>query len=483
MATREDIESQKEAIKSSQAADKQKSDTYKNQVNKYLDYEMSKRFTSGLGGITGGILGDSTDTIVKGLDYQESLLPPATANASSSSKISDANPMTSSIPNNISSSISMKSMLSGMPGFPQYDFGPMDRMAKEAGEKSESLGKKQQAFEASDKEIFAQKTKLLQKESNLNNDAFTQYVSSSDKAKGQLEALNSKYPVLNQADIINNMSIGEKVTTGAIMLLGSLGGAPLEKNPAWQVFNNNLNEAVQKQAAQYDRAKQEVLQSQFFNDKTFSAKKAFIDSDYKIKDQMLQNNENMVKAQAFHTSDNDIKRDALMATDQIKYQRSAMKYNMDAKQFEFSMLQKQMEATKQANMGSRTTFFNDIQADFDPKADGNLGKWNLKKSPDPVWGLTNLKDKQPEVGEGINKIQSKMAYLDDLRNIIAHGSSSEYNDRLKQGEKEGFNFAPQSWYSNKAKGMAAVNEEMGNQVSQYKQFKLSNFAASPAMGK
>lgn len=209
--------------------------------------------------------------------------------------------------------------------------GTYDKFAKESGEKTRLQGEREQselkALTDAETGLLPKQQAVLEGQLTMLNDKYTDYLQAEKGSKEELDKVAMKYPVLSRADVISNMSAGEKVFTGLMAVLGSLGNTPPDKNPALAVFNKQVDDAVAKNKQNYDRARQDVLQKHLWDNDDFEVFQRKVTSQNAMTNNIFNNGIALAKAKSMIKGQEERNLDAKISADALRVGQQANMLN------------------------------------------------------------------------------------------------------------------------------------------------------------
>lgn len=145
----------------------------------------------------------------------------------------------------------------------------LSRATQEQGKSLQNLNAQQQTY-----------FKDLQTKSQSN---IQQYKTETQDYDKKLEEINKQYPLLNRQQVIDNMSVGDKIMKGIGLVLGGIGaGMSGRENVALDLVNKQIDSVLDVNRANYQR-----------NVEQLNAKRAKSASDFDMTRQQLNDNATM----------------------------------------------------------------------------------------------------------------------------------------------------------------------------------------------
>lgn len=238
----------------------------------------------------------------------------------------------------------------GLAAFPEKELGAI---AQNQGDVAKYRAEREKSAFQETQGNLEKYTDVLQGQLDLQNQVYTDWMQRDAKARDALDGLQAKYPTLTRAELVNNMSVGEKITSSLLTLLGAASGAPPDKNPALAVFNRSLDEVIANQNLNYERERQNIVQTKMFSDQTFNVASSNIQAIGNLNSNLLQNQLALTQAKASIASEEEILANARSAEDSIKLQIINSRLADQRARYELSLQERQYDFMRQTDKFER----------------------------------------------------------------------------------------------------------------------------------
>lgn len=318
-----------------------------------------------------------------------------------------------------------QNLLKGMPEFPVESY---DEAARTAGKLAKTEAKKASEAAVLSKEALENYGKNLDKAQSLNNQIYTNWLESSEKASKDINSLMEKYPALSRADVIRNMSTGEKIITSLLTGLGSAFSSKDQENMALRAFERNLDEAVTLQNVNYERERQNILTDKFLTDQKLEMSMRKSENDYKMLSANLDSALKIAEVSRLERSPEELQdvEDNAKANINLYKSSALLNYNLDI--FNKKETAKMFTAKLQAEQGKRV-----IPIQF-----AERGKDGVHFSKYQPMFIANENDRDKIVSKYLD-YKEPLEALQSIVTLVNKGSNRKsidtavqnYNDRFK----------------------------------------------------
>lgn len=309
-----------------------------------------------------------------------------------------------------------------MKNLPQFPSETYEAASKNAGKVSRTIAEKESKASKLGAERLEEFQNVIGNQINLQNAIYTDWLQNSKQAQKDIDTVQSKYPNLTRADILANMSVGEKITTSVLTALGAVFSGKGEENPALKILNRNLDESILQQSLNYDRQMKNIMTKKVIDDDTFRASLDQAKSNFEMQNNNLQTALKIIDlSRAERTSDElqDIENKAKF---DIDLQVANSKMNYDLQVFSLGQQQKMFMAKMALEQGKRS-----IPVQFGRM--NSEGGVNLSKTTLVLLNAGKDRDKfQLEYSDRMAKIRS----LQDITKVAnSNPSKNELNTLIE----------------------------------------------------
>lgn len=298
-------------------------------------------------------------------------------------------------------------VLKGLPGFPTE----FSEYAKTAGKTAKMEAEKTSEAAKMGKEELAKFQNLIGNSITLQNNIYTNWLETSEQAKKGIDEIQAKYPTLTRADILSNMSTGEKITTAVLTALGAVFSGKGEENPALKVLNRTMDESILQQSINYDREMKNLMQKKMINDDTFKVATENARSNFDMQKNNLDTALRIIDLSRSERSKDELQLVEDNATNMIKMQVATAKMNYDLQVFELKQQQSMFKAKMRLEEGRRTSYVQKLDVTTDSKI--------MKSDVTPVL-----------LRQGLDLEKFNLGYNDRMKKI---NSESKIIEAIKSG--------------------------------------------------